>query len=728
MLINVAVPSPIRRRFDYLPPEADCGHAIVRGMRVVVPFGGRSVIGIVTGLTDKTDQPSDKLKKIQEVVDNEPVIEDTLLDLFIWAADYYQHPLGDALLSTLPALLRKGQQIPHNMETHWQLSALGLGLADNALANAKKQQALLQLLRDSGPIKLKDIRSAGFGKPIIAALEEKALIEPILKTPEKPPAPLLAESPLTLRPDQKSAMESLELEGFNTFLLFGDTGSGKTEIYLQAIEQVIAKGRQALVLVPEINLTPQTLKRFHDRFNCRIVALHSGLTDKVRLRNWTSARCGDADIVIGTRSAIFTPLQNPGIIILDEEHDQSFKQQDGFRYSARDVAVMRASRESIPVVLGSATPSLESILNCQRGRYRRLDLVRQQVSSPDWQLIDLKTHQLQSGISGPLITAIQNQLNNSKQVLLFLNRRGYSPLLLCHDCGWRGECHHCSATLTAHLKQNRLICHHCEWQQPIPNRCKQCQSPNLTFVGQGTERSEETLKALFPSTPVFRIDKDSTRTKGAMATTINVINQNEPCILVGTQMLSKGHHFPSVLLAALLEIDSGLFSPDFRALERTAQMVTQVAGRAGRGKEPGTVLIQTHYADHPLLAEIIKADYRKLSQTLLEERQRHQLPPFSYLAIIRAESQVAEKAQSFLTTARHHLEQRLPPSPGVNYLGPLPSTLERRKGFHRFALSIFADNRPQLSQALTETSLYLETLKQGRQIRWSVDVDPQDSP
>lgn len=735
MLIRVAVPSPIRRRFDYLPPEQDCGYEIIKGMRVLVPFGSRSVIGIVIGIAKETDHERDKLKPIQEVVDTLPVVEERLLDLFSWAADYYQYPLGDALLSTLPALLRKGQSIPDNLENYWQLSTLGKGLAENSLCRAKKQQSLLHLLRDSGAMTSGEISAAGFSRAIIKGLEAKALIEEVTKPAQKTAAnsaastkaPLLAEPPLALRPEQKAAMKELKLDGFKTYLLFGDTGSGKTEIYLQSIEQVVANGLQALVLVPEINLTPQTLQRFQNRFNCNIVALHSALTDRERLRNWASARNGDADIIIGTRSAIFTPLCRPGIIILDEEHDPSFKQQDGFRYSARDVAVMRASRESIPVILGSATPSLESLLNCERGRYQRLDLARQ-TASPNWQLIDLKAHRLQSGISAPLITAIREQIEAGKQVLLFLNRRGYSPLLLCHDCGWRGECRHCSATLTAHLKQNRLICHHCEWQQPIPGNCSQCQSPNLTFVGQGTERSEETLRALFPETPVLRIDRDSTRSKGAMAATIETIHQNEPCILVGTQMLAKGHHFPAVTLAALLEIDSGLFSPDFRALERTAQMVTQVAGRAGRGEHPGTVLIQTHYADHPLLAELIKADYRQLSRMLLDERSRHSLPPFSHLAIIRAESQIPQRAQDFLSRAREQLERILPATLNTRYLGPLPSTLERRKGFHRFALSVFANNRIKLGSALTETSLYLETLKLGRQVRWSVDVDPQDSP
>jgi primosomal protein N' (replication factor Y) (superfamily II helicase) len=724
---RVAVPSPLRRCFDYLPPVSPVVETLPRGSRVVVPFGARKVVGMVVAIVSKSDQPEGKLRPIEEVLDPEPLLSEMLLDLFLWSADYYLHPVGDALLSTLPALLRKGRELPTNLTECWQLSPMGHGLDENSLARAPKQQRLLNHLRQYGPLETAEITAQNFSKATLKALLSKALVERIQRAP-LPSKAGLREPPLALRKDQKRAMAALALKGYQPYLLFGDTGTGKTEIYLQAIEKIITAGKQALVLVPEINLTPQTLSRFRNRFDANIVSLHSGLTDRERLENWASARRGDADIVIGTRSAIFTPLARPGILILDEEHDTSFKQQDGFRYSARDVAVLRASKEQIPILLGSATPSLESLHNCERGRYHKLELTQRDAPNLQWQLVDLKQARLQSGLSAQLLDTIRVEVNRGNQVLLLLNRRGYAPLLMCHDCGWRGECRHCSATLTAHLNQKRLICHHCESQQPIPRRCDACRSPNLTFVGQGTERCEETLREMFPATKVLRIDRDTTQAKHAMASAIDEIQRNEPCILVGTQMLSKGHHFPAVTLAALVEVDSGLFSTDIRALERTSQLVTQVAGRAGRGTVKGRVLIQSHHVDHPLLSALTQSDYRSLAAMLLDQRRQHHLPPFSHLAMIRAESIQQTLAYQFLMKAKQFLERISPATPEQRYLGPLPAVLERRKGFHRFVLSIYSNNRNQRGADLQALCRELESDPAGRKIRWSIDVDPQDSP
>lgn len=736
MIVTVAIPSPLRRIFDYLPPLATKGAKelapLKPGVRVRVPFGGREVVGIVIGHKATSDHAPHRLRPVTAVLDMEPLVGETLLRLYRWCAHYYQHPIGDALLSTLPVLLRQGELAPTGSREHWQLTREGHGLAETSLSRAKKQRQLVQLLRERGPLTTQEIVAAGIGRPILKAVRDRGLVATVMISKHEadtPPAPLLAEPALTLRREQQQALSSMRFDGFHCYLLFGDTGSGKTEIYLQAIEKVLESGRQALVLVPEIGLTPQTLQRFRHRFNCEISALHSALSDRERLKGWADAREGRARIVIGTRSAVFTPLKNPGIVVLDEEHDLSFKQQDGFRYSARDVAVMRASKENIPIILGSATPSLESLHNCQRGRYQRLDLRQAQTgnSKPEWRMIDLRGTKLRGGFSTPLIEEIDWELKQGHQVLVFLNRRGYAPIMLCHDCGWMADCPHCSTRMTAHLGWRRLVCHHCEARQALPDRCPQCHSHELQFIGQGTERSEEVLGQLFPATTILRIDRDTTRRKNAMARVIGEINKNAPCILLGTQMLAKGHHFPGVSLAALLDVDGGLFSPDFRATERMAQQVTQVAGRAGRGDVSGRVFIQTYHAEHPLLAHLARADYRQLAQWLLEERRATQTPPFVHLALIRAEALEPSLALDFLHQARKVAEQLMPSSTSIRYLGPLPAAMEKRNRYYRFVFSIYADRRTHLSQLLKALCKDLETHQLARKVRWAIDVDPQEA-
>lgn len=737
LIYRVAVPSPLRRLFDYLPPDGDAGNLDANqpapGFRVVIPFGKREVTGIIVKLAEDTDQAVAKLKPISVVLDTEPVIPPELLRLYLWASDYYQHPVGDALAGILPVLLRQGAPLKARTQEYWRLSTHGLGLPETALSGAKKQQQLLQLLIAHTSLTSAAIVEQGISREIIRTLHKKGLIEAFHQAvPDcnicADPKTLLAEPALHLRAEQQQVMDSLTLNGFNSYLLQGETGSGKTEIYLQAIARVLQAGKQALVLIPEINLTPQTLGRFQRRFNCEIAVLHSGLNDRQRLDAWQGARDGRVRILIGTRSAIFTPMKEAGIIIIDEEHDSSYKQQEGFRYAARDVAVMRASREQIPVILGSATPSLESLYNCERGRYQRLILNERPegVSKPRWQLLDIRQSRLSAGFSTPLIEAIGDTLKAGNQVLVFLNRRGYAPLMLCHDCGWMAQCPNCSARMTVHMGQNRLLCHHCENQQPLPGRCPDCHSHALTFVGQGTERGEATLRELFPTIPILRVDRDTTRSKNAMANLVARIDDGEPCLLVGTQMLAKGHHFPHVTLAALLDVDGGLFSADFRATEKMGQLITQVAGRAGRGQKPGTVLIQSHLCDHPLITQLTGEGYNAFASTLLEQRRAAGLPPCNHLALLRAEAESAPDAEHFLRVARQRAEQLTPPSPALRYLGPLPSPMERRNNRYRFQLSLFADHRAELQQLLSELCPQLEKEKSARKVRWSVDVDAQD--
>ncbi|MCO5624668.1 primosomal protein N', partial [Pseudomonas aeruginosa] len=537
---------------------------------------------------------------------------------------------------------------------------------------------------------------------------------------------------LPLNPEQRAAFEAVRAShgGFHCFLLAGVTGSGKTEVYLQLIRETLAAGRQALVLIPEINLGPQTLARFERRFNARIALLHSALTDRERLDAWLAARDGEADIVIGTRSALFTPLKRPGLIIVDEEHDASYKQQDGLRYHARDLALVRARLENVPILLGSATPALESLHNAQAGRYGLLRLTQRAGGAhpPKFIRLDVKSMPLDAGLSRPLQQAIGDTLAAGQQVLVFLNRRGFAPTLLCHDCGWISQCPRCDARMTVHQGSGELRCHHCDHRQRPPMNCPQCGKLDLRPVGAGTERAEERLRILFPNHPVLRIDRDSTSRKHAMRDLFATINSGEPCILVGTQMLAKGHHFPRVTLVAILDADGGLFSADFRASERMAQQIVQVAGRAGRAEEPGRVLIQTHLADHPLLVQLTEDGYFAFAEQALSERRAAGLPPFAHLALLRAEAHKPGQAEAFLDSACSAAEQLLEQmgGPEVELLGPVPAPMERRAGKHRAQLLLQCMSRAPLHRLLTPWLQSLEQLPGGRQVRWSLDIDPID--
>ena len=732
LILRVAVPSPLRRLFDYLVPSEMVANApqaaLQPGFRGKVSFGRRDVAGFIIERTDQTEFELAKLKPINTLIDSEPLLPPSLFKLFIWAARYYQHPIGDALFSTLPILLRKGELPPPQGQRCWQLSSLGKGLGPDSLKQARKQRALIDLLRTEGTVSDERIVES-FSRAILRQLEQKSLIEPIVQDiPKAPLETMLKQNSLSLYPSQQQALDAIDHHSFNCSLLDGITGSGKTEVYLQSIEKALRYERQALVLIPEISLTPQTEKRFRDRFDVPIVTLHSGLSDKQRLQAWMLARAGTAKIILGTRSAIFTPLQAPGLIILDEEHDQSYKQQEGFRYSARDLAVIRAQQENIPIILGSATPSLESLNNCHAGRYQHLVLSTRAGNAvqPDWKIIDLKTERIDSGIAATTLAAIGDTLNNNHQVLVFLNRRGFAPAMLCHQCGWTAECHSCDSRLTVHRARGRLICHHCDYQQSIPQQCPSCQSHQLVAAGEGTERSEAFLQRCFPQTKVLRVDRDSTRKKGAMQEVFNTADSGQPCILIGTQMLAKGHHFENVTLVAVLDADSGLFSPDFRSHERMGQLLTQVAGRSGRGDMPGRVFVQTHQPDHPLLELLITRGYGHFAEQLMPQRQLTQLPPFRHMAVIRAESNRADEAEAFLHLARKIAQSLVPATPQLSYLGPLPAIMEKRAGRFRYLLQIESDQRATLQPLLSAVALELENHRDSRRVRWSIDVDPQE--
>jgi primosomal protein N' (replication factor Y) len=566
------------------------------------------------------------------------------------------------------------------------------------------------------------LKDEGITTATTKALVEKGLIEVF---ESEPPSAFQSstEDSLPLNSEQQQAVDTIKAtEGFHSFLLEGITGSGKTEVYLQLIEHYLQQGKQALVLVPEIGLTPQTLNRFQRRFRCPIITLHSAMTDNERLKAWEKARRGKAGIVIGTRSAVFTPLANPGIIIIDEEHDSSFKQQDGFRYSARDVAIKRAATEKTPIVLGSATPSLESLHNALTGRYQHLQLTQRATgaTAPRFELLDIRHAPMDEGFSPELLRAIRGELNAGNQVLVFINRRGFSPVLICHDCGFVAQCHHCDARLTVHYQQRLLRCHHCESQQPLPSQCPECHGNHLDFQGIGTERSEQALQRLFPNTPVLRIDRDTTSRKYAMQEMIEQIHRGEPSILVGTQMLAKGHHFADVTLVAVLDADGGLFSADFRAPEKMGQLLIQVAGRAGREQKPGRVIIQTHQPDHPLMISLVNDSYQQFARQLLEERKSRHLPPFSHLALVKAEARSIELPEQFLRELRQAIEANT----DVQMIGPLPAPMARRAGHFRVQLLLQSGQRSSLHQAVTRLCSAGDANPLGKKVRWHIDIDP----
>jgi primosomal protein N' (replication factor Y) len=726
-IIRVALDTPLRRLFDYLPPPQGTVQPAV-GARVRIPFGRQRRVGVITALAGDTEVPVERLKPILEVLDTHPVLDTALLELLSRAAEYYHHPTGEVLASALPKALRLGAPSIAR-EERWRLTPSGAAAAGaGEPRRAPKQRALLAFLlevTEAGAVGLDE--RFGSWREAARALTARGWISSLEVDVQRPNAPRAAvrKAGPTLLPEQSSAVAALgaALDRFGAFLLHGITGSGKTEVYLRVIERVLAAGRRALVLVPEIGLTPQLLERFRERFEAPMAVLHSGLTDQERLSAWRDAFSGHARIVLGTRSAVFAPLPELGLIVVDEEHDASFKQHEGgFRYSARDLAVMRARQASVPVVLGSATPSLETLHNVLNGRYARLELSRRpaQARPPTLKLIDLRGHAVRGGLSTPAVLAIEHHLAEDGQVLVFLNRRGYAPTLLCTACGWIAPCSECDARLTVHLATGRLRCHHCGADMPLPARCPQCGFA-VKSVGQGTERVEETLGTLFPASAIARLDRDVVRRPGDAAGVMRRMASGEARILVGTQMVTKGHDFPNVTLVVVLNADQGLFSTDFRAPERLAQTIVQVAGRAGRGSRAGEVLIQTEFPDHPLLTHLLEEGYEGFARVALAERAQAAWPPFSRLAALRDSARTPAAALAFLEQARG-LARHLPF--GVRLLGPVPAAMHKRAGRYHAQLLLESRARRALHAFLAEWLPQVEQLKSARAVRWSLDVDP----
>ena len=725
-IVRVALAVPLRRFFDYLySPDLK---PIVGG-RVLVPFGSQKRVGIVVDLPASSDVAKEKLKPIIDVLDAESLFNSTTWDWLAWSANYYRAALGDVLFQALPVKLRNGESAVKNDRTFWRITVLGKqALESGEFKRAKKQIEALNLLL------MQDLEKGNneISSAIWSALKGKDYVEEILvPTEQKSWQQALGDNPLvnldnrlTLNKQQALVFSQLLFqEGFNVWLLEGVTGSGKTEIYLQYIEEILKKGKQVLVLVPEIGLTPQTVRRFQARFNVEIDVLHSNLNDTQRLNVWERARTGQSAIVIGTRSALFTQFSDLGLIILDEEHDGSFKQQDGWRYHARDLGIVLAQKLNIPILLGSATPSLESVNNVQNGKYHHLVLSKRAGNSTALRqfVIDLKHQRIQNGLSEPLLQRMQEHLEKGNQVFLFLNRRGFAPVLLCHECGWIDECHHCEKPYTYHQHQRVLRCHHCGAQKTVPMQCGHCGSTHLVTTGLGTEQLEETLKARFPQYNIARIDRDSTARKGKLEGYLEDIQQGKSQILIGTQMLAKGHHFPNVTLVALVNVDNALFSLDFRAEERLAQLYVQVAGRSGRAEKQGEVVLQTHYPDHPLLTTLLEKGYQAFAEETLKLRHNMGLPPFSFQALFKTQCRHSEEAENALSQlASFFYEQKIE---GLQVLGPIPAPFSKKAGQYRWQLLLQHASRKQLQAAL---SRYSPELIKSSQVRLILDVDPLD--
>ncbi len=720
-MLEIAVPAPVRRSFHYLAPP---GAKPAPGIRCRVPFGNRTVVGLLLAVAPNPAIDPARLKPVNDLIDEAAVLPPSILALCRWAADYYHYPVGEAFSHALPALLRQGGSSKGEEERLFATSTNA-----EKLTRAPRQAALFQLLQQHPEgLSRTDLAGMDFSSAVVRELIGKNLAswrshQPA-SLPFDPGSVLKTDSLPELSTEQSHAVRTIQQGESSTTLMFGVTGSGKTEVYLRTIEQVLRQGRQALVLVPEIGLTPQTIKRFSDRFNVPVAVLHSGLTDRERMDGWRRAGNGEAGIVIGTRSAIFTPLKLPGVIVVDEEHDSSYKQQDGFRYNARDLAVYRARLEQIPVILASATPSLESWHNARQDRYQLVRLTERPggAAAPRFQVLDLHRSAVIDGFTQPLIQAIRDRLQRNEQVLVFLNRRGYSPVLLCPACGWLAECSRCDARMTLHRSNHALICHHCGATARIPAVCPGCDGDELLPIGEGTQRLETALNQMFPDYPVIRIDRDSTRRRDAMTDFVNEIATGKPMILVGTQMLAKGHHFPNVTLVVIKEMDASFYSANFRAAERTAQLILQVGGRAGRAEKPGVVAIETNIPDQPIFRQLIDNGYELFADEILQERLRHMMPPFSHHALIRAEAVGKQTAIAFLESVADQLE----PHPSVDVLGPIPASMERRAGRYRGQLLFTSGQRRELHQHLSLAISKAESGKLARQVRWSVDVDPID--
>ncbi|MHB1618974.1 MAG: primosomal protein N' [Sulfuricella sp.] len=722
-IVQIALDVPLDTLFDY--SVADQGEIVI-GDRVLVSFGRRQMVGVVAEIADHSDLSPGRIKPVLQVFRDTPPLSEEIFRLLRFCANYYHHPLGEVILNALPVPLRQTRPVARAKPTGYRLTEAGLALEPDILpARASVKRKLLQSLKQAGTLARSDV--AAVSPSALQAIKEfiaQGWAAENDEIADSAPAPVKTEILPPLTPPQEQAVAAI-LSGqdrFQVWLLYGITGSGKTEVYLRVIEQVLQRGGQALVLVPEINLTPQLESRFRARFpdTCQ-VSLHSRLSAGERLRHWSLAQSGQARIVLGTRLALFTPMPKLMLIVVDEEHDGSFKQQDGLRYSARDMAVARGKQAGTPVILGSATPALETWYNARIGRYRMLELPARAIADaalPAIHCIDISRAKLADGLSDPLIDALRLRLERGEQSLVFINRRGYAPVMRCGQCGWISTCHRCSSRLVVHLREKRLRCHHCGHESRIPPTCPDCGNADLAPIGQGTQRLEDTLGSLFPAARILRVDRDSTRRKQALPEMLARIHAAEVDIVIGTQLLAKGHDFKKLTLVGVVNADGALYSADFRASERLFAQLMQVAGRAGRDTLPGIVLIQTQFPTHPLFQALIRHDYPGFAATLLTERKQAEFPPYCHQALLRAEAPQIETALAFLRKA----QAVAPRDFDVSLFDPVPAQMARLAGMERAHLLVQAASRSALQAFLGAWNKALFGL--GGNVRWSLDIDP----
>ena len=722
-LIEIILPIPIPGYFSYSVPKNIERSKIKIGCRVKVPFGSRIIVGIVYKLSGNYLNKNIVYKEIKTLIDDNPILDANTFALAEWASKYYHHPIGEVISYFMTPSLRRGEKASFASIDNFRITTKGEFASLESLKNSPKQQEALAIFKDLHSLIRVTAKAYNISSSSIKALEEKSLVikENIENTPEYRSSNEIQEKK-ELNKEQKIAIDQINSSsGGDILLINGITGSGKTEVYMEAISKIIKSGKQALVLIPEIGLTPQTEDRFKKRFGSKVVSMHSNKNNRERLDAWLSASRGYIDVIIGTRSSVFTPFKDLGIIVVDEEHDLSYKQTEKFRYSGRDIAIYRSKLLNIPIVLASATPSLESIKNTKDKKYSLIELKKRATGAalPKYVPIDIRGQELQNGFSQSLLNEMEYELSKSRQVLIFINRRGYAPAMVCNSCGWIVSCNSCDASMTIHSNPYRMQCHHCDAKHAITKECLSCGKEEFNLFGVGTQKVEEFLEKKFLPYKVLRIDKDTTTKRSSMSNYLKEISSGKPMILVGTQMLAKGHHLSNVTLVGILDADSGLFSADFRGSERVAQLITQVAGRAGREENQGTVLLQTYCPDHPQIEELLTGDYQKFSDRILKERSLAKTPPFSYQARFQAESAKGKLAQDLLQNLKSRVKSK-----DFRLVGPIPSIMERKAGIFRWELNIYSESRRSLHRELEEMISILYIQKKVSKVRWSLDIDP----
>jgi primosomal protein N' (replication factor Y) (superfamily II helicase) len=741
-LISVALPIPVRKLFDYLPTTENPDPALYKpGQRCLVPFGNRKLTGVIVSCHQHTAIPPGSLKAIVSLLDTEPFLPESTLAVYQWIAQYYHAPLGEVICSALPPVMRKPKQQSelYNKVTSviWRTEANTCNPATDKVRGPKQRSLLAMLSKHVSGMMQKDIVAMGYQVTQLKKLQEKNLVHcqrDIIMANQTMQTIALPQ----LNQGQQAAFDKIKplANHFAPILLHGVTGSGKTEVYICWLNFLLEAGAddqvkkgQALVLVPEIALTPQTIRRFRQYFGNQVISYHSAMSAKERLQSWILTQQNKARIIIGTRSALLLPFKHLLTIVVDEEHDSSFKQQDGARYNARDVAILRARLNNCPVIMGSATPSFESLYNASQSRFTKIELKHRHASQPlpVFEIINIRSRPLAGGISPPALQEITQKLEAGEQIMVFINRRGYAPVIMCTDCGWTAECSSCDARLTFHLQHNILRCHHCGRSYSPPKQCPSCTSQNVKPVGAGTERTEQVLRSHFPDVPIIRIDRDSTQTRKKLDSLLQQINSGSPCLIVGTQMLAKGHDFPNLNTVLIVNADRGLFSSDFRAVEKTAQLIMQVAGRAGRHFQRGQVLLQTQLPEHPIIQAISHHNYEAIYKVELDLRRQAKLPPVYQLCIIRADA--TDMTAGIETLASFKDEIASLAGRSVRLLGPVSSVLQRKHNRYHSLLWVLAKDKGTLRKLLHDWLGWREKigLKSSQKVKWQLDVDPSET-